>query len=132
MNTLMPRFFGDIFDWIETETPIRPSLIKIEDRQTDNEYFVRAELPGVDPQKDVQLTLDHGVLTIQCEREEQKQEHDRTEFRYGVLQRSIRLPGNAKEDKVTAKYSNGILEVKIPLAEHKVMGRQVPIAITGK
>jgi HSP20 family protein len=133
MTTLMPRFFGDLLEWFDPETLARPShLIRVEDRLSEGEYLVRAELPGCDPQKDVQVTVDHGLLTIKCTREEQTQEHDRTEFRYGMLTRAIRLPGNAVEDKISAKYTGGILEMKIPLAEHKPAGRQVPIAVTAK
>lgn len=133
MSTLMPRFVGDLFEWFDTEPLSRAGhMIRIEDRLTENEYLVRAELPGCDPQKDIQVAVDHGVLTIKCEREEQKQEHDRTEFRYGLLQRIIRLPGNAVDQKIAAKYDKGVLEVKVPLAEHKATGRQVPIAIAAK
>jgi len=133
MTALMPRLFGDLFDWLETEPLVRPTqLIRIEDRQTDTEYMVRAELPGADPQKDIQLNVDHGILTLKCDREEQKLEHDRTEFRYGALQRSVRLPSNANEEKIKATFANGILEVKVPLAEHKAAGRQIPVAITAK
>lgn len=133
MNTLVPRFVGDLFEWFDPEPLVRPGhMIRIEDRLSETEYLVRAELPGCDPQKDIQVNIEHGMLMIKCEREEQKQEHDRTEFRYGQLQRIIRLPGNAVEPKIAAKYDKGVLEVKVPLAEHKPAGRQVPIGIAAK
>jgi HSP20 family protein len=133
MNTVMPRFVGDLFEWFDTEPIMRPGrVIRIEDRLTDTEYLIRAELPGCDPQKDIQVGVEQGLLTIKCEREEQKQEHDRTEFRYGALQRVIRLPGNAVDNKIAAKYDKGVLEVKVPLAEHKPSGRQIPVAATAK
>jgi len=133
MTTLMPRFFGDLFDWFEAEPLMRPGqMIRIEDRLTDSEYLVRAELPGCDPQKEIQVTAEHGMLTIKCEREEQKQEHDRSEFRYGLQQRTIRLPGNAVDQKIAAKYDKGVLEVKVPLAEHKPAGRQIPVVFSAK
>lgn len=133
MNTLMPRFVGDLFEWFDAEPLTRPGhMIRIEDRLTETEYLVRAELPGCDPQKDIQVGVEHGLLTIKCGREEQKQEHDRTEFRYGLMQRTIRLPGNAVDQKIAAKYDKGVLEVKVPLAEHKPAGRQIPIAPPAK
>jgi HSP20 family protein len=133
MNTVMPRFVGDLFEWFDTEPIMRPGrVIRIEDRLTDTEYLIRAELPGCDPQKDIQVGVEQGLLTIKCEREEQKQEHDRTEFRYGALQRVIRLPGNAVDNKIAAKYDKGVLEVKVPLAEHKPSGRQIPVAVAAK
>jgi HSP20 family protein len=133
MNTVMPRFVGDLFEWFDTEPLMRPGrMIRIEDRLTDTEYLIRAELPGCDPQKDIQVGVEQGLLTIKCEREEQRQEHDRTEFRYGALQRVIRLPGNAVDNKIAAKYDKGVLEVKIPLAEHKPSGRQIPVVAAAK
>jgi len=52
MTALMPRLFTDLFDWIETEPLVRPAqLIRIEDRQSDTEYMVRAELPGQTPKR---------------------------------------------------------------------------------
>jgi HSP20 family protein len=130
MNTVMPRFVGDLFEWLDTEPLVRSGrMIRIEDRLTDTEYLIRAELPGCDPQKDIQVGVEQGLLTIKCEREEQKQEHDRTEFRYGALQRVVRLPGNAVDNKIAAKYDKGVLEVKVPLAEHKPSGRQIPVAV---
>ncbi|MEV0267802.1 Hsp20/alpha crystallin family protein [Hamadaea sp. NPDC050747] len=133
MTTLMPRFFGDLFDWFDADTLTRPGhLIRVEDRLTDTEYLVRAELPGCDPQKDIQVGVEHGLLTIRCTREEEKQAHDRTEFRYGALQRIIRLPGAVQEDKISAKYAEGILEVTVPLAEAKPTVRQIPVLIPAK
>ena len=55
------------------------------------------------------------MLTIHAERKEEKQARHRTEFRYGMMQRSVRLPANADEDKITARYGKGILEVTVPL-----------------
>src|SRR4051812_45374846 len=67
MTTLMPRFFGELFDWFEAEPLARPGqMIRIEDRLSETEYVVRAELPGCDPQKEIQVTAEHGVLTIKC------------------------------------------------------------------
>ena len=87
----------------------------MEDRITDTEYTIRAELPGLDPEKDVQITVAHGLLTVHAERKEETHARQRTEFRYGMMQRSVRLPANADEDAVRARYANGILEVTVPL-----------------
>ncbi|WP_027344320.1 Hsp20 family protein [Hamadaea tsunoensis] len=46
--------------------------------------------------------------------------------------RLIRLPGNAGDEKISAKYADGILEVKVPLAEHRPTGRHVPVALPAK
>jgi HSP20 family protein len=115
MSTLVPRLWSDVADWFDLDLTTRGGLIRMEDHISDTEYTVRAELPGLDPEKDVQISVNHGTLTIHAERKEEKQARHRTEFRYGMMQRSVRLPANADEDKVTARYGKGILEVTVPL-----------------
>jgi HSP20 family protein len=114
MSTLVPRLWSDMADWLEDVTP-RTGLIRLEDHLTDTEYMVRAELPGLDPEKDVHLSVSHGFLTIRAERKEEKQTKHRTEFRYGMFQRSVQLPQNADGEKVRAHYKDGILEITVPL-----------------
>src|SRR5262245_7576919 len=112
MNALMPRLLGDLTGWLDTDFPVRTGhMIRVEEALTDTRYLVRAELPGLQPDKDIQVTVDDGVLTIRAEREEQAQTRGRSEFRYGLLQRSVRLPAGADPEHVTARYDNGILEV---------------------
>jgi HSP20 family protein len=128
MTALMPRLFGDMTDWFESEFPFRPAhLIRVEDTMTDREYRVRAELPGLDPEKDIQVSVDSGLLIIHAERREGEQTRSRTEFRYGSLQRAVRLPANADAQHVTAGYHKGILEVIVPLTEPAPTGRQIPV-----
>lgn len=116
MTSLVPRLWSELSDWFDQDSPLRgSSLIRLEDRMTDTEYTVRAELPGLDPEKDVQINVSNGVLTIHAERREQAQTGQRSEFRYGSFQRSVRLPVNADEEGVRAEYSNGILEIMVPL-----------------
>jgi HSP20 family protein len=105
MTTLVPRLWSDVTEWFEQDLIPRGGMIRLEDGLTDTEYTVRAELPGLDPEKDVQVNVGHGLLTIHAERKEEKQTKQRTEFRYGVFERSVRLPANAEENKVKAHYS---------------------------
>jgi len=128
MTALMPRLLGDMTDWFELDFPLRGNLIRVEDLMTEHEYTVRAELPGMDPEKDVQITVSNGILTIHAERREETQNRHRSEFRYGMLQRSVRLPANADEENVTAKYGKGILEVTVPLKAAEPTAKQITIA----
>jgi HSP20 family protein len=128
MSALIPRLFGDMSDWLETEFPLRAGhLIRVEDLLTEHEYTVRAELPGLDPDKDIQINVANGILTIHADRKDDTQTRHRSEFRYGMVQRSVRLPANAEEDNITAKYSHGILEVTIPLKPTEPADKQIPI-----
>jgi HSP20 family molecular chaperone IbpA len=127
MTALLPRLFSDMGDWFEMDFPPRSGMIRIEDVLTDDEYQVRAELAGMDPEKDITITVADGVLRIHAERKEEEQTKHRSEFRYGVLHRTVRLPLGAEEDKVTAKYDKGVLTIRVPIAATKPIGRTVPI-----
>ena len=87
--------------------------------ETENEYRVEAELPGLE-EKDIAVTLENGVLTLAGERKEEHEEEDekrgfmhRESFR-GRFERSLALPENADEKGVTATYKNGVLTLAIP------------------
>jgi HSP20 family protein len=113
----------DIFDWFESPwMSLLPfggaHTFRVEDYMDDGRYVVRAELPGLDPDKDVDVTVEGGILTIQAERHEEKKDAHRSEFRYGSLTRSVTLPAGADTAKVTASYDKGILEISVPIPEH--------------
>ncbi len=128
MTALMPRLFGDLTDWLESEHTLMPGhIIRVEDTLTDQEYKIRAELPGMDPEKDIQISVDAGVLSIHAERRTEEKTKGRSEFHYGMLQRSVRLPGNADADNIKAGYDKGILEVTVPLKASEPTGRQIPV-----
>lgn len=115
MTAMVPRLWSDMADWFEQDLTQRAVPIRMEDRLTDTEYTIRAELPGLDPEKQVQITVAHGLLTIHAERKEEAHGRQRTEFRYGMMERSVRLPANFDESAVKARYTNGILEITVPL-----------------
>jgi HSP20 family molecular chaperone IbpA len=130
MTALVPRLFGDLTDWFETDFPRYPGhVIRVEDQVTDTEYTFRAELPGLEPDKDIQVFVDSGVLTVQAERREQEHARGRSEFRYGTLRRSVRLPANADAEHITATYDKGLLTVKVPLTEAEPAGRKIPVTV---
>lgn len=131
MTALLPRLFGDVNDWFELEFPPRAHLLRIEENLTDQEYTLRAELPGMDPDKDVQVTFADGMLVIRAERREEQKTAHHSEFRYGALRRTMRLPANADPDKITATYDKGILTVTVPLTAPAPAGKQIPVTTTG-
>ena len=79
----------------------------------DGHYVVRAEIPGIDPAKDVDITVRDGQLTIKAERTEKKETKGRSEFRYGSFTRSVTLPAGANEEDIKATYDKGILTVSV-------------------
>ncbi len=113
------RPFLDLFDWMESPmTMFRPLLgqgMRMEDFIRDGHYVVRAELPGVDPEREVDVSVNEGILSIKAERREEEIDKTHSEFRYGSFSRRIVLPPGADEDHITASYDKGILEVDVAL-----------------
>jgi len=126
----MPRVFSDVGDWFESElAQFRSGAhpLRVEDFQDNDRYVLRAELPGVDPERDVKVTVDNGVLTVEARRTEEAHDKHHTEFRYGLLRRSVTLPDTADEEKISARYGKGILEVGVPLRGPQPSGRSIPV-----
>jgi HSP20 family molecular chaperone IbpA len=119
--------FAELVDWLEGGFPglpmMRPfagsQVMRVEDYVEDDQYVLRAELPGIDPDNDVEITVDGGVLTIKAERREDKKEGTRSEFRYGAFTRSVTLPAGADQDAITATFGDGILEVRVGIKAPK-------------
>ncbi|MEU8250634.1 Hsp20/alpha crystallin family protein [Nonomuraea sp. NPDC048916] len=135
MNAIVRRergLFPEIFDLLEAPfSGLRPSTIRFEDYVKNGRYVLRAELPGIDPDKDVEISLAAGILTIHAERRHEEKDAHRTEFRYGAFTRSIALPPNADEKDVKATYDQGILEVSVKLADKKQAGTRILVQKPG-
>jgi HSP20 family protein len=136
MSTLTRREsrpFLDLFDWMDSPmTMFRPLLgqgMRMEDFVRDGHYVVRAELPGVDPGKEVDVSVNDGILSIRAERKEEEIDKTHSEFRYGVFSRRIVLPPGADEEHVQASYDKGILEVVVDLKEKeaKKTEKHIPV-----
>jgi len=103
----------------------------VEEFHDDGTLVVRADLPGIDPEKDVELTVAGGMLRIEAERREEDKKQDkgylRQELRYGSLTRTLPLPEGVTESDIKATYQAGILEIRIP--EPKLeQAKKIPIA----
>ncbi len=118
-RTMMP----DLIDWFEAPfITLRPHLaqpIRVEEYTEDGKYVVKAELAGIDPDKDAEITVGGGYLTIRAERHEMVEKPHRSEFRYGSFTRTLSLPADANPDDVTASYAHGILTVTVGTKEIK-------------
>ena len=107
--------------------------LRVEEFHEGDVLVVRAELPGIDPDKDVEITTEGGVAKIHAHREEKSESKEkdgyRSEFRYGEFDREIALPVGTKPEDVKATYKDGILEVRIPcLADTSSSATKVPIS----
>ncbi|ADD43099.1 Hsp20/alpha crystallin family protein [Stackebrandtia nassauensis] len=116
MTSLTPRIFGDLADFFGMSPGSHHTPpIRIAIQQSDQEYRVRAELPGMDPNKDIHVSVDHDVLSLRAERQSGTHDETHSEFRYGSMYRAVRLPGNADTDNIKAEYVRGVLDITVPL-----------------
>lgn len=138
------RTFERMFDMWPTLVPFRrpmslarhwlaEAFIPVDEYHEDGTLVIRAALPGIDPDKDVELTVTEGMLHIAVERQEEetveKRGYVRQELHHGSFERILPLPEGVTEADVTATYRDGILEVRVPSPE-PVEGRRIPISTT--
>jgi HSP20 family protein len=99
--------------------------------ETEAEYAIKAELPEV-KKEDVKVTVEDGVLTLQGERKQEKEEkgkkYHRVERSYGRVVRSFTLPDSVDESKVKAEYADGVLHLHLPKSE-KAKPKQIDVKI---
>ena len=127
--------FPSRFDWLNDLAPMgmffrTPELrsIKIEQFVKDGKLIVRAEMPGVNPDKDIDVSLHEGYLTIKGERREEKKDEHHSEFIYGSFSRTIALPSGFDQKSVHANYKDGILEVSLGIPTSVSNGKKIPIS----
>lgn len=105
-------------------------LLRLEDEMKDGLYEVRAELPGVDPIENIEVTVHDGRLTIKAERTQTSESNGHSEFSYGSFMRTVPLPAGADEDDINATYDRGILTVSVPLSEDQPTEKHVEVIET--
>jgi len=109
-----------------------PGWLRVEEFHDGDTLVVRAELPDIDPEKDVEVTTGDGVVRIHARREQRAERKEkqgyRSELRYGEFEREIALPQGAAAGDVKATYSNGMLEVRIPCpAKTQPTATKIPV-----
>ncbi|MCW2242519.1 Hsp20/alpha crystallin family protein [Azospirillum canadense] len=115
----MNRLFDDVFRDLVSPVPSvgfgRMGWPHTDVLETDKEYRVTAELPGLE-EKDIDLSFQDGVLTLKGEKTlEQDGEGKRySERYYGRFERSIAVGPDVDEDKISASFKNGVLTVVLP------------------
>ena len=134
-----PDFFDRMFgDWPRPRllpafwTGIEGTdMLRVEEFVEGDAAVVRAEMPGIDPDKDVEITVTDNTLRLRAERKEESKSEEkgtyRSEFRYGSFTRTVPLPAGASEKDVKATYKDGILEVRIPIDRKQAEAKKVKI-----
>lgn len=128
------RMFDDF--WRDFETPRRTNgdrliATRVDVSEDDKEIQVTADLPGLE-EKDVDVSLSEGVLTIRGEKKHES-EKDEKDYRlveraYGSFYRTIPVGTGIKEDEVKASFKNGVLTVTLPKTEEaKTKVKRIPL-----
>ena len=110
-----------VADWMPT----------VDISESESEYLIKAELPEV-RKEDVKVTVENGVLTLQGERRQEKEEKGkrfhRVERSYGSFVRSFTLPESVDEGGVRAEYKDGVLALHLPKSE-KVKPKAIDVKV---
>lgn len=120
---LVRREWPDLQDLVQRffEGDAAKSWLRVEEFMDDDKTLVvRAELPGIDPDKDVDLEVIDDTLRITAERQAKSEHKDkdsyRSEFQYGSYTRTVPLPPGTSDADIKATYADGVLEVRVPVA----------------
>lgn len=118
--------FDDVFGTRAVE-PVADWAPRVETYVKDDTLHVRADLPGIDPTA-VDIQVEGDVLTLRGERKEEHEEASYREVAYGRFERRIRVPDGTDAEKITATYTNGVLQIAVPLA--KPVSKKVTVNVT--
>lgn len=131
MTHLLDRMRHRLLPLEDTLRAVRGLDISIEEYADGGRYVVRAELPGVDPIKQVSVSVYDGTLKIDVERFN-LHPRDGSEFRYGAFTRTVALPARTDDSSVTARYRTGVLEISAKVRPTPPISRRVPVAVDGQ
>ena len=95
------------------------SVLPLDGVRRENDVLLRFDVPGIDPAS-IEITVDRGVLSVSAKRQEEHSDADRFFVRervMGTVTRRVYLSDNLNADGVEASYTNGVLEVTVPVAE---------------
>lgn len=126
----------DVAPMFRTGAPDGGLAPSVDVAETDKSFEISAELPGMS-EKDIDVSLSDGVLTLKGEKREERKEEDKakgyylSERRYGSFQRSFRLPDGVDENKIEANFDKGVLRISLPKTAEAVK-QEKKIAIKSK
>lgn len=106
------------------------SNMKLDMRENEHEYVLVVDIPGVDKSK-INVNYDNNILTISAERSDERKEENEyyhySERSYGTYSRSISLPKNIDYESMTAKYTDGVLNIIVPKSSDTSTSRTLRI-----
>jgi HSP20 family protein len=136
----LPTLFDDFFkpwnEWFDEGTPFfnrQLTIPAVNVGETKETFMVTLAVPGM-KKDDFDIRIDGNMLTISCEKEEEKEEKEkaftRKEYNYSSFKRSFTLPDEVMKDKIDAHYENGELKLMLPKTEKAKItetGKHIPV-----
>ena len=126
LSERMPAFFDDFFkplnEWFDNSNFRNPvmNMPAVNITEQKGEYLVSLAVPGM-TKEDFKIDVDGNMLTISSEKEESKEEKDKTftrkEYNYSSFRRSFTLPDEVNKEKIDARYEDGELKISLPRKE---------------
>lgn len=136
MTTVATTPVGSTSDWAGSPLSTlhhiahQARTIPLEQYPDGPAFVIRMEVPGIDPVRDLTVSVVTGTLTVRGERRHLGPEDADSEFRYGSFARTVALPAGADIDDVTAQCHDGILTVRIGMQpEHRAGARRVQVQV---
>jgi HSP20 family protein len=135
MDRVFDSFLGSglLGSWpsVSRAEPAGVSAPNVDVCENDKEFVFEVELPGID-EKDVQVTVRDGRLSLKgekkSERDEKKDTYHLVERSYGSFERSFRLPDSADQEKIEADFNKGVLRIVVPKRAEAVRAeKKIPI-----
>ena len=132
MNRVFDEMFGGLgnIGRRQQRTPQTQWAPALDVVHEDGDLLIRAELPGV-KREDVEITFHERVLTISGERRAEEQKAGSgyyvRERRYGTFRRSLVLPHSVQEDRISARFEDGVLEIRVPGGATELEPKRVQI-----
>jgi HSP20 family protein len=137
MDRLFDDFTGGLFGrslfdpmpFRRTEAAFR-TMPAVNVAETDEAYEIEAELPGLE-EKNIEVKVANGVLSIKGEKQEEKEEKEKDYYRrersFGSFERSFQLPDNIEADKIEATFKNGVLSVTLPKSAAAQQAKKIEV-----
>jgi len=126
---MFDTLFNDVLPDDNTDVAVSNWRPAVDIKEEDNRFLIKADVPGVDP-KDIEITMEDGVLTIRgvrtVEKDEKREDYRRLERSRGTFYRRFSLPDTADAEKIEARGKDGVLEITIPKHD-KVLPRRITV-----
>jgi HSP20 family protein len=118
------------FEWSPLSwLQLAPNMVRVEESLDGQAYTLRAEVPGIDPVKDLTVTYHDGSLRVQIRREDVRKDRAHSEFHYGLYGRTVALPAGVDERSIHAAYRDGILEITAKVVDEEETFRKIPVTV---